>query len=89
MTLDISSGGWPWIGWPVTPLMDASLAQSNLHPSIATCLTFSLLHVVIDSSLVATITIVQGDPDGGDEDDRDGVVASPSQAALHREIASR
>jgi len=70
-------------------LMDASLAQSNLHPSIATCLTFSLLHVVIDSSLVATITIVQGDPDGGDEDDRDGVVASPSQAALHREIASR
>ena len=34
---------------------------------------FSLLNTLIDSSLVATIAIIQGDPDGGDEDSRNGV----------------
>ena len=38
-----------------------------------TCLAFSLLSIPIGSSLDAAIAIVQGDPDGGDEDNQDGV----------------
>ena len=34
---------------------------------------FSLLNKLIDSSLVDTIAIVQGNPDGGDEDSRGGM----------------
>ena len=43
-------------------------------------LTFSSIHILIDCSLVVTITVVQGNSDGGDEDDRECVcrVAWPS-----------
>ena len=34
---------------------------------------FSLIHILIDCSNVAAITVVQGDFDGGDKDDRNGV----------------
>ena len=36
-------------------------------------LTFSLIHTVMDSSLVATIAVAPGNSDGSDEDDCDGV----------------
>ena len=76
--------------------IDASLAPLNLHPDsivsrqdrsknyitiiAVTCLTFGLIHILKYVSLVATIAIVQGHPDGDSEDDCDGVVTSPSQA---------
>ena len=43
----------------------------------------------MDSSFVATITVVQGDSDGGNEDDRNGVrrVAWPGDAT-HAVIGS-
>ena len=37
------------------------------------CRTFSLVHLLIDYAFGAAIRIAYGDPDGGDEDGRDGV----------------
>ena len=37
------------------------------------CRTVSLGHVLIDYAFGAAILIAHGDPDGGDEDGRDGV----------------
>ena len=36
-------------------------------------MTFSLLSILIGSSFVVAIAIVQGDLDGGDKDNKDGV----------------
>ena len=36
------------------------------------CRTFSLVHLLIDYAFLAAIRIAYGDPDGGDEDGRDG-----------------
>ena len=69
-----------------TILQKGSTIQFDLI--VLTCPGFSLLSILIGSRFVATIAIVLGDPDGGDEDDQD-VVRRVARQLLRREIASR
>ena len=69
-----------------TSYVRLKLSGVKMAKKAASYLNFSLLQILIDFSLDTIITIVQGDPDGSDEDKQDRVVQSPSQVATMSQI---